>query len=412
MKKLKNKVFMVILSILTIFLVTILIIFNYQYYYSFKNRIIKNLSRTEIMGDKFNEQNRYYLDDEIIKPKKDKDASIKFIDSIIYTVILDNNNNVIHIINNSNDNIELNKIKDVADEIIDNEGKSVIKVKNLYLKRYSYSYNSGNYLIIMDTSNISNELLKTLRFSLFIFIILECFIIFISFKITDWIIKPVIEAFENQKRFIADASHELKTPLSVIMTSSDALGKNMKDNKWINNIKNESDRMNCLIKKLLNLAKMEDDIIKSNYKLTNISKVVELSALTYESLMFEKSIKLNIDIQNDISFLCDVDQIKELMSILLDNAIKYTEKNGDIKIKLYKNKNDIVLEIINKGIAISKSDEEKIFERFYRCDSSRNRSNGNYGLGLAIAKKIVINHNGKITAHSEKGYTEFKTVFK
>ena len=105
MKKLKNKVFMVILSILTIFLATILIIFNYQYYYSFKNRIIKNLSRTEIMGDKFNEQNRYYLDDEIIKPKKDKDASIKFIDSIIYTVILDNNNNVIHIINNSNDNI-------------------------------------------------------------------------------------------------------------------------------------------------------------------------------------------------------------------------------------------------------------------------------------------------------------------
>ena len=316
MKKLKNKVFMVILSILTIFLATILIIFNYQYYYSFKNRIIKNLSRTEIMGDKFNEQNRYYLDDEIIKPKKDKDASIKFIDSIIYTVILDNNNNVIHIINNSNDNIELNKIKDVADEIIDNEGKSVIKVKNLYLKRYSYSYNSGNYLIIMDTSNISNELLKTLRFSLFIFIILECFIIFISFKITDWIIKPVIEAFENQKRFIADASHELKTPLSVIMASSDALGKNMKDNKWINNIKNESDRMNCLIKKLLNLAKMEDDIIKSNYKLTNISKVVELSALTYESLMFEKSIKLNINIQNDISFLCDVDQIKELMSII------------------------------------------------------------------------------------------------
>lgn len=412
MTKLKNKVFIVILGILTLFLITILFIFNYQDYYTAKKTVLKNLNKAAGMGSDFNNKNRYDLDKRIINPKKEEYFEVLFMDSVIYTVILDSNNSIIHIINNSNNVITLNEIKDIANEIIKDGMTSNIKVKNLYFNKYSYIYNSGNYLIITDTSNIKYELLKNLRLSFLLFMILESLIVFISYKITNWIIRPVISAFEKQKRFIADASHELKTPLAVIMASGEALENEPNEKKWLNNIKSESERMNELIKSLLDLAKIEDEEIREKHVLVNVSKIVELSSLTCESLMYEKDITLKTSIQDNIELLCNAEQIKELMSILLDNAISHTIKKGTIMVKLYKNNNYIILEVVNKGKPIAKDEEEKIFERFYRSDKSRNRSDGRYGLGLAIAKKIVLNHNGKITAHSQNGYTTFRVQFK
>ena len=159
-------------------------------------------------------------------------------------------------------------------------------------------------------------------------------------------------------------------------------------------------------------VKLEEGKDKEIQQEENLSKIVEMSVLTFESLMYENKIELEYDIQKDINIKCNSSQIKQLVAILIDNAIKHSETNGKISIALKKQKNDTVLTVSNRGKEIPKEIREKIFERFYRADESRNRDTNRYGLGLAIAKNIVENHNGKISVESEKGITTFKVVLK
>ena len=226
-----------------------------------------------------------------------------------------------------------------------------------------------------------------------------------------WIAKPVAESFDKQKQFIADASHELKTPLAVIMASSDALEANPNETKWLGNIKSEADRMNKLISDLLELAKSEEIDDTSQFEIANLSKLVEKSCLTFEGVMFEKGAELKYDIDENIEHSVNPYKIKQLMAILLDNAVKHSESGGEITVSL-KNEKDIILTVSNLGEGIPKGEEEKIFERFYRADESRNRNENRYGLGLAIAKNIAENHNAGISAKSENGKTTFKVIFK
>ena len=169
--------------------------------------------------------------------------------------------------------------------------------------------------------------------------------------------------------------------------------------------------MNNLITDLLEMAESENGI-KENYVLENLSKVIEISILTFEALIFEKQIKLQYDIQESISLKCNINQIKQLVSILIDNAVKHSDLNGEIIITLKKEKGNIILSVTNKGKEIPNMEREKIFERFYRLDESRNRNENRYGLGLAIAKNIVTNHNGTIQVNCENGYTTFKVIIK
>ena len=193
------------------------------------------------------------------------------------------------------------------------------------------------------------------------------------------------------------------------MASCDAYN-NDKNKKWIDNIKSESERMSKLVKDLLDLAKLENNVelVKENI---NLSNLIESSILTFESLFYDKNIRLKYDIKDNLMFNCNQDQIKELVGILIDNAIKYTNKKGKVFINLDSNNKDIILEVSNSGNPIKEEDLEKIFERFYKIDDSRNRNNNNYGLGLAIAKNIVSNHNGQISAYSNNGLNTFKVVF-
>ena len=344
---------------------------------------------------------------ESISTKQD----IKYMDKVIYTVLLDENNNIKDIINMTNNDIDENKIKSLAQKILSSKNLKEKKMNLIYIEKYSYIYNKGKYLIILDTSQIRSSLITSIYISLILLIILEIIIYIISKKITNWIIQPVEVSFEKQKQFIEDASHELKTPLSVIVASSEALYKYPNEKKWLTNIKNEANRMNILVQNLLELATSEK---KEMYKITegNLSKIVELSVLTFEGKSFEEEIKLNYRIKENINALFDEDSIKQLIEILLDNAIKHADKKSTINVYLNSINNQIELIIENKGEEIPKGDEEKIFERFYRVDKSRNRKENRYGLGLAIAKNIVTNHNGTITAKSSNNITTFKIVLK
>lgn len=417
MEKLKKKTFLVIFSILTIFLCSILCIFNYQDYSHEKTEIENKLNMID--DRKFDKApNEEKLDkpeppENTDDTKNDKEVMPVLMDTTAYTVIYNDDNEVIDILNFTQNDVSDEEIKSIAQEILkSNDSKSGINIRNLYFNNYSYSFKGHNSLTILDNSFVKEKLQSLIKTSIFIFVLLEIVIIVVSIKITSWIIKPVIETFNKQKQFIADASHELKTPIAVIMANSEALEKEPNENKWLNNIKSESERMNELITNLLDLAKLENGKNKEIYNVEDLSKIAEMSVLTFESLMFENKIKFEYNIQKDLKLKCNSVQIKQLIAILLDNAIKHSEENGEIKVFLEKQKNDIILSVSNKGKEIPKEIRDKIFERFYRADESRNRESNRYGLGLAIAKNIVVNHNGKISVDCVGGYTTFKVVFK
>ena len=389
---------------MTLVTVAVVAVYNLQFYNQQERSVERSLNQT--MFEKFDD---FLERPDGKRPDDSEFGNLRFMDSTVYTVILDSNNNAATIINHSEGDLTDSELLTLSEEIV-SSGVSK-KTGNLYFTKYSFRFSDASYITIVDNSNTNRMLQLTLLTSLIILLLLETAIFLISRRIAEWIAKPVAESFDKQKRFIADASHELKTPLSVIIASADALESNPGEKKWLDNIKSESDRMNKLVADLLELAKSEEVDDTSDFAVGNLSKLVEKSALTFESVMFEKGVSLTDSIQGNIMFNMNEYKIQQLVSILLDNAVKHSEKGSGIYVELKQDK-EITLSVTNKGEAIPKGDEEKIFERFYRADESRNRNENRYGLGLAIAKNIVTAHCGTITAKSEDGYTTFKAVFK
>ena len=403
MKKLKFKTFIILLIILTLFIISLLVIFNYQLYQRELNDVKKDLKEIETI------HNNYYIvnDDVIIDGNNMKPM---FINANVYVISFDSIHNITNITSYTDNGLSNAEIIKLAIDFLNTNKK--YDIGNLYTSRYAYYLTNKNNLIIMDNYIINNKLGDYFRMSLLIFILLEILIIYVSNTLTKWLTKPAIEAFSKQKQFVVDASHELKTPLAIITASAESLELEPTEKKWLDNIKSESERMNKLVTDLLDLAKSENMEIKEKYNINNLSKIIEKTSLTFESLIYENKLEIEDNIDKDIMFSCNPDKIRELLGILLDNAIKHSTKNSKITVNLYKDKNNIILEVKNKGKEITKEDQEKIFDRFYRVDESRNRSDNRYGLGLSIAKNIVTSHNGKIFVNCKNGYTTFKVIFK
>ena len=257
MKKLKVKVFFVIFSLLTAITTIIFIGSTVKDYMERKNSVEEILTRIPRTFENLDRKDR---PDNFMPERNDgdKDQRRIYLDFTIYTVILDDNGNYKELINNTNnDEIEEKKIKEIANNIIDNH-KEDLHIGNLYTTKYSYAFTSNNTLVIMDNTNINNTLVKGLVSNLLLYILGEVAIFVFTYLITKWIITPVNKSFEKQKIFVADASHELKTPLSVMVASADAYF-NDKDEKWVHNMKNESERMIKLVTELLDLAKIEQE---------------------------------------------------------------------------------------------------------------------------------------------------------
>lgn len=403
MKELNKKVFNTIFLILSTFIFFIVFIYNVEVYRREYRDIQRNLS---FMEERDNRSN--YIIPSIDEKRDDRAfENMMIMDYEVYTVKL-SNGEIERIVSHSSNTSNFD-VQGIAERIITR--KQGTKIGNLYNNKYSYNYTTDK-IVIINTKNINDRLMFILIKSLIILLVIEIVIYYASRILTERIIKPAEESFAKQKEFIADASHELKTPLAVIMASSDELEKDKKNAKYIDNIKYESERMNNLIKNLLDLSKLENGVSIDNYKEESISKIVERTCLTFEAIAFENRINIDTNIEKDIKLKCSKDEIERLVSIILDNAIKHSYKDSSIKVNLKKDKNSIILEITNSGDPIKSGDEEKIFERFYRADKSRKRDSNRYGLGLAIAKNIVINHNGTIKAYSKDGMTTFKINLK
>lgn len=398
MKKLRNKTFITIFTIISTFLIIGLIIVNVQNY----NREYENIKRNLTMiGPMVKRDENKFREPDI--------DNMMIMDYEVYTIKL-KDNKIDRIINHGNNtNLDIDTI---ANNIINRNNSDKFQIGNLYLNKYSYNLKYNDVLLVINTKDINHRLTNLLIYSLIIFILSEFIIAYLSQRITIWITKPAIEAFKKQKEFIEDASHELKTPLAIIMASSDELKEDKKNKKYIDNIKYETERMNKLITSLLDLSKLENAVTIGAYHEENISKIIEKVALTFESIAYENDLSIKTDIEDDIILNCNKDEIERLIAIIVDNAIKHSTKKTTIEINTHKIKNNINIEISNVGEGIKPGDEEKIFERFYRADKSRNRNENRYGLGLAIAKNIVINHGGIIEAFSKNNKTTFKINLK
>ena len=214
MKKLRFKIFSILLIILTIFILTLLIFFNVELYQREANDIKSNMERIENIHNNFYIVNdNVIIDGDNIKPL--------FIDTNVYVVMLDSRYNITNIISYTNDGLSNADIIKLTVEFLSTNKK--YDIGNLYTDRYSYSLTNKNNLIIMDNTYVNNKLSYYFRTSILIFILLEIIIIYVSNLLTKWLIKPVMESFTKQKQFIVDASHELKTPLAIITASAESL---------------------------------------------------------------------------------------------------------------------------------------------------------------------------------------------
>lgn len=324
-------------------------------------------------------------------------------------VELDTEKNIAKIFKSTYISLDESVLQQSIDSIIEsNKDNSKIKINGT-----SYSYLKKNapygYKIVLIDRTYQQSLLAGLFRSFIVVGSLSLIILLvISIYLTNKSIKPIKDTFEKQKQFIADASHELKTPLTIIKTNTSLILSDPEDTvknqiKWIDYINSQVDRMSKLVSEMLSLAKLDIEENKINMTSLNITKTLESVILGFEAVIFENNIEFETNITKNIEINGDKESLKKLFSILMDNAIKHSNKNGKIYVDLFVDKNKVKLKVKNTGEGIEEKYLDKIFERFYRVDTSRVRETGGYGLGLSIAKSIVEQHKGKIYAQSNLG---------
>lgn len=231
--------------------------------------------------------------------------------------------------------------------------------------------------------------------------------------VSKQIIAPVKQSYEQQKQLVADASHELKTPLAIIganmyLIKSDPKATVEENEHWIGNINTQLERMSALITDMLELFRADSQAggVRTN---ENLSEMLDGVLLSFEARCFEKSIELEQTIAPDVEVNCYGKAMERLFNILMDNALKYTPEKGKITVELRTDKRNVFLTFTNYGTGIAKEHLEKIFDRFYRVDNARTQSGGgSFGLGLSLAKNIVLAHEGEIKCESDgSSYTRF-----
>lgn len=337
-------------------------------------------------------------------PKPDDERA--YDTATIYSVKYDSNNKVIEIDNNKK-TISNKKLKKLAQKI------KRLNRQEGQLDGYYYRVESNNEQTIvafMDRSNFDKSINTLLKYTLIFGAVAIIVILFLAIFLANIIIRPLERSHNMQKRFISDAGHELKTPVTVISTNAEVLSEEIGDNRWLDNIVYENKKMSTLIKQLMTLVKTEERTIK--LEKVDMSHLVVKEVLPFESVAYEKGITIDYEeVDDNIFVLGNSAELGKLISILVDNAISHsTEKNVDVKLSVKHGK--CVLTVINGGEPIPEEKQKMLFDRFYRVDESRNSEGNHYGLGLSIAKSIVDAYKGNIRVECINQKVVFEVTLK
>ncbi len=245
---------------------------------------------------------------------------------------------------------------------------------------------------------------NTLRYGGAMIVVLCALVWFMS----GVLVKPLEKNEREQRRFLSDAGHELKTPVSVIATNAELLQREIGENRWLDNIIAENGRSGELVRNLLTLTRYQEE--ETPRERLNLSEIAEGVILPFEGVAFEKGHALKAEIRPEVYIQGNEQQLSSLLSILLDNAVQYSSEGAEIEISLEEENRRVMLRVRNQSPQMSREECRRLFDRFYRTDSSR-PGNGHYGLGLSIAQRIVQAHRGEISASWRDGAMTFRILF-
>ena len=391
--KLRKKFIYFSVGIIAIVLLSIMAFVNVTNFYNLKrssDELLKTLVENNGVMPSFK------LND---NSKEEKTVYLKNFSNRFFTVKTDNKKNVITV---NTDDVFFTSASEAVEYAKDvlSSGKS-----RGYYGGFKYvveNTENGKLIAFVDVVKDFDVFYSNLGNSVVISFFVLGFVTFFSFVLSKKAVAPMVQAYEKQNAFITDASHELKTPLAIINTSADVLEMESRESKWTGNIHKQVNRLNGLIGNLISLTKLEesDDLDRLEFSLSDTLDDCVMDVKDY-ALSLDKNIVT--DIEKDISFKGDEKLIRQVMGILLDNAIKYAREKSDINVKLTKQNKKIVFTVENEADNLEIKNYNILFERFYRADSSRNSKTGGYGIGLSIAQSIVLKHKGKISADSFDG---------
>ena len=392
--KLRKKFIYFSVGIISIVILAIMAFVNVANFYNLKHssdELLKTLIENNgvmpsfaVVNENADEKKTLYL----------KNFSNRF-----FTVRTDNQKNIVTV---NTDDVFFTSASDAVDY-----AKEVLaKGKHSgYYKGFKYmveNTDKGKLIAFVDVVKDFDVFYSNLGNSVIISLLVLGLVTFFSYVLSKKAVAPMVQAYEKQNAFITDASHELKTPLAIIKTSADVLEMEGGESKWTGNIHKQVNRLNGLIGNLISLTKLEesDDLDKLDFSFSDILNDCVTDVKDY-ALSLDKNIVT--DIEDGISFKGNEKLIRQVIGILLDNAIKYAKENSDINVRLTKQNKKIVFTVENEADNLEIKNYNILFERFYRADSSRNSKTGGYGIGLSIAQSIVLKHKGKISADSFDG---------
>ena len=391
--KLRKKFIYFSVGIIAIVLLSIMAFVNVTNFYNLKrssDELLKTLVENNGVMPSFK------LND---NSKEEKTVYLKNFSNRFFTVKTDNKKNVITV---NTDDVFFTSASEAVEYAKDvlSSGKS-----RGYYGGFKYvveNTENGKLIAFVDVVKDFDVFYSNLGNSVVISFFVLGFVTFFSFVLSKKAVAPMVQAYEKQNAFITDASHELKTPLAIINTSADVLEMEGGESKCTGNIHKQVNRLNGLIGNLISLTKLEesDDLDRLEFSLSDTLDDCVMDVKDY-ALSLDKNIVT--DIEKDISFKGDEKLIRQVIGILLDNAIKYAREKSDINVKLTKQNKKIVFTVENEADNLEIKNYNILFERFYRADSSRNSKTGGYGIGLSIAQSIVLKHKGKISADSFDG---------
>ena len=334
------------------------------------------------------------------------DESPMFQLSTFYTVAFSYNNETLEVRNNQTKLHSDSELEELARKIV-SSNREKGKIDNLWY----YSCDKGGYVLVtfMDNTVMNENAITLFRYTLIFGGLALVLFFFLSRFLARKIVEPLEESYKKQKQFISDAGHELKTPVSVVIANAEMLSREIGENQWLQNILYENERMGMLVAQLLELARTES--VEVQMESIDFSRLVRGEELPFESVAFEKGLQLCCDIENGVVMNGNAIQLKQLVSILLDNSIRHCESGNVVHLNMNKEHDHVKLSVINKGEEIPQEHREQLFERFYRADTVRNSEDNHYGLGLAIARAIVTAHKGKIDIFCYNGLVEFRIIF-
>ncbi|MDO4814428.1 MAG: HAMP domain-containing sensor histidine kinase [Gemella sp.] len=397
---LRRKFIIVSASIITFVVSTVFIIVNFLNYHNIWDNGNKSINKikndTTLMSELVNSESF-----DVNKITGDRGVIIALVDS---------SNNVSRVYTK---NVQLDE--PVRNNLIKTALNNATIEKEAYVDTYNYNYveyQGKNILFLVD---VDRELVVFNLFllnSLIVVSVIVIIVIILLIIMSKRVIAPLVENIRKQKQFITYASHELKTPLAIISSNSDLLAIENGNSKWLGNIRKQIDRLSALIASLIEFSKAEEKetLVKKSFSLTELIKDrVE----DFEELAFFESKNLETKIKENVYYNGEYDSIFQVVDILLDNAIKYSDEESNILLELYTNNMGAPkLLISNKSKFTKKGNLDVVFDRFYREEHSRENNQG-YGLGLSLAKLIIDRHGAKIRAYAERdGEFIIEIIFK